>query len=364
MHIFIFKATSFRRLILVFSAASMATLSGCALSSHSSIEIPTSDSEETSSLISSPNSNVKFPQLFMGIKGGYQWGADETYDHSAPDGAILGVYGGLQLSPAWSWDIGYQYHADLNADVTAVDVKTWLIESALRYDWYLQERLSLYSRLGAAYWDMEKTRSKPEKLDATGFSALGEIGISYHVAPHLQLSAGYQYIDSIGKSNTGKYDSHGVLVSLAYTFKRFATPGSVQAVEEVDAVESTPPVKEISAFAIESIEGHFGSNSAKYCYDFTPQLSKTASILNTYPQARAIIVGHTDSIGSAAYNQSLSEQRAQAVADELIRLGVALEQVEWRGEGESYPIADNATEEGRVKNRRVEVIIPSFQLNE
>ncbi|MEL7458645.1 hypothetical protein L4D18_07440 [Vibrio campbellii] len=55
---------------------------------------------------------------------------------------------------SWSWDVGYQYHDELKADVTSVNVKTWFIESALRYDWYLQDNLSLYGQL-AAYWDME-----------------------------------------------------------------------------------------------------------------------------------------------------------------------------------------------------------------
>lgn len=96
------------------------------------------------------------PQFFIGAKGGYQWASDDTYNHSEPSGSIWGVYGGVHLSSVWSWDMGYQYHDELKADATSVNVKTWLIESALRYDWYLQDNLSLYGRLGVAYWDMEK----------------------------------------------------------------------------------------------------------------------------------------------------------------------------------------------------------------
>ena len=96
------------------------------------------------------------PQTFVGVKSGYQLTRDESYNHSNPEGAILGLYGGLQFTPSWSWDLGYQYHDKLKADATSVNVKTWLIESALRYDWYLQYDLSLYGRIGAAYRDMEK----------------------------------------------------------------------------------------------------------------------------------------------------------------------------------------------------------------
>ncbi len=164
------------------------------------------------------------PQFFVGVKGGYQWTLDDTYNHSSPEGAIFGLYGGLQFTPSWSWDIGYQYHDDLKADATSVHVKTWLIESALRYDWYLQDNLSLYGRVGAAYWDMEKTQRSSDKVDTTGFSPLGEVGMSYNVNPNLRFSAGYQYIDSIGKANTGKYDSHGLLVSFNYSFGHSSRP--------------------------------------------------------------------------------------------------------------------------------------------
>ena len=94
------------------------------------------------------------------------------------------------------------------------------------------------------------------------------------------------------------------------------------------------------------------------------QLTETSSVLNAYPQAQVTIVGHTDSSGSALYNQKLSERRAQTVVNELIELGVAPTQIEYRGEGESQPIANNDSEEGRAKNRRVEITIDSFQFQE
>lgn len=73
---------------------------------------------------------------------------------------------------------------------------------------------------------------------------------------------------------------------------------------------------------------------------------------------RLSIVGHTDSIGSEAYNQKLSAQRAMAVADYLVSNGVSRSMiVDVRGAGESQPVADNSTERGRQLNRRVEINI-------
>lgn len=69
------------------------------------------------------------------------------------------------------------------------------------------------------------------------------------------------------------------------------------------------------------------------------------------------VVGHTDSVGSDAYNQALSERRASSVAEYLLSQGVAPNKITSEGKGESQPIADNETEEGRAKNRRVELHI-------
>ncbi|KAI2676231.1 OmpA family protein [Pseudomonas sp. TNT3] len=69
------------------------------------------------------------------------------------------------------------------------------------------------------------------------------------------------------------------------------------------------------------------------------------------------VVGHTDSVGSDAYNQALSERRASSVADYLLSQGLAPSKLTSEGKGESEPIADNESEEGRAKNRRVELHI-------
>lgn len=313
-------------------------------------------------------SAAESPQVFVGVKGGYQWALDDNYNHSNPEGTILGLYSGLQFTPSWSWDLGYQYHDELKADATSVNVKTWLIESALRYDWYLQDNLSLYGRLGAAYWEMEKTQLSSNKSDATGFSPLGEVGVNYSLNPNVRLSMGYQYIDSIGKSNTGKYDSHGLLASFTYTFGSTTQPALVETAP-TSIIEDTP-VKEsvtvkrppqMQVFSPKTTNGLFGFDAVEPSQELTEQLTDTSSVLKSYPQAQATVVGHTDSTGSELYNQGLSERRAQAVVNKLIELGATQTQLEWRGEGESQPIADNNTAEGRAKNRRVEITIPSFQ---
>ncbi|WP_228288049.1 OmpA family protein [Thiothrix subterranea] len=68
------------------------------------------------------------------------------------------------------------------------------------------------------------------------------------------------------------------------------------------------------------------------------------------------VTGHTDSVGSDAYNQKLSEQRASAVANYLASKGVPAAAIQATGKGESQPVADNGTKAGRAANRRVDVV--------
>ena len=95
-----------------------------------------------------------------------------------------------------------------------------------------------------------------------------------------------------------------------------------------------------------------------------PQLDKVATVLKSYPTARVVIDGHTDGKGDDAYNQKLSERRAQTVAQYLIaHAGVAAANVQTRGFGKSNPVAPNAkpdgtdNPEGRAQNRRVEIVV-------
>jgi OOP family OmpA-OmpF porin len=67
------------------------------------------------------------------------------------------------------------------------------------------------------------------------------------------------------------------------------------------------------------------------------------------------VAGHTDSVGTDSYNQGLSERRAQAVVNYLVAKGINASRFKARGYGESEPVADNATDEGRAENRRVEL---------
>jgi len=94
---------------------------------------------------------------------------------------------------------------------------------------------------------------------------------------------------------------------------------------------------------------------------FTEVLNSIILVLNHYPDTTLNIVGHTDSVGSDAYNLTLSNNRANAVAQYLVSQNVAPSRVTSRGAGEKYPVASNDSESGRSLNRRVELSIAPKQ---
>jgi outer membrane protein OmpA-like peptidoglycan-associated protein len=96
--------------------------------------------------------------------------------------------------------------------------------------------------------------------------------------------------------------------------------------------------------------------------EFRATLDQIAQSMNQYPNSLIDVYGHTDSTGSDAFNQTLSESRARTVAGYLTTRGVSASRVRSQGFGETMPVADNATVEGRAKNRRVEIkIVPISQ---
>jgi len=104
----------------------------------------------------------------------------------------------------------------------------------------------------------------------------------------------------------------------------------------------------------------FGKSTLKP--QFYSSLNGVADTLGEYNQTIIEVVGHTDSIGSDAVNNRLSKERADSVAAYLTGQGVQPQRIETLGAGKAYPIADNSTDAGRAKNRRVEIrVIPLRQ---
>ncbi|HEY3497910.1 MAG TPA: OmpA family protein, partial [Polyangiaceae bacterium] len=103
---------------------------------------------------------------------------------------------------------------------------------------------------------------------------------------------------------------------------------------------------------------HFQHDSAEILPDSAAILEEIADVLKSHPEIKGVEVqGHTDNQGAAPYNLKLSESRAQAVVDTLVKLGVDPLRLQAKGYGDTKPLAPNTGEVGRAKNRRVQLMI-------
>jgi outer membrane protein OmpA-like peptidoglycan-associated protein len=99
----------------------------------------------------------------------------------------------------------------------------------------------------------------------------------------------------------------------------------------------------------------FTSGNADIAQNFLSVLDSVNLVLKEFDKTLVVVSGHTDSSGSYALNQNLSEKRAQSVANNLSNSGVISDRLEIIGFGETQPIASNDTEKGKMQNRRVEI---------
>lgn len=121
--------------------------------------------------------------------------------------------------------------------------------------------------------------------------------------------------------------------------------------EQAAVVESQPPV---------TLNVQFGNNKTTVEQAFYPEIEKLATYLNENPNSTVVIEGHTDDSGAASYNQSVSEKRAQAIADVLINIfQISEKRVSAIGYGEEKPLFNNDTAQHRKANRRVTAVISS-----
>jgi outer membrane protein OmpA-like peptidoglycan-associated protein len=181
---------------------------------------------------------------------------------------------------------------------------------------------------------------------------------------------GVFYDPSNAASPTGKTIGHELFLTIGCPGRQLLDkpcPAPVVAAAEpapapvVAAPEPAPaalaPVAAVAPAPKLVLEGvNFDFDKATLRQDDMGNLDNDVATLKSWGDVDIEVAGHTDSMGSDAYNMKLSQQRAEAVRNFLISRGVAENRLTAKGYGESQPVADNATEEGRFKNRRVELI--------
>jgi outer membrane protein OmpA-like peptidoglycan-associated protein len=217
-------------------------------------------------------------------------------------------------------------------------------------------------------------------LDAAGRLAEGFTGqVCIHTVHVGDDPAGAEFLRRLStRTGCGSARSMGSVMNTAalQNFEREVFLGAVPAVaaaprdsdgdgvlDDVDQCPGTPTGVKVDKRGCWVIQGlRFAFDSSKIEPQYYAELDQVATQLKGAPDVQIRVDGHTDSVGTAEYNQALSERRAQSVSDYLSARGVARARMGIRGYGESQPIASNETEEGKAENRRVEIkVVPITQ---
>jgi OmpA-OmpF porin, OOP family len=312
---------------------------------------------------------------YLTPQAGYLWTDDSR---NTQDDLLYGLAFGKHLSDKWS--------AELNFNVADLDVPVGKFEfHALSADvlgaFASGRAVSPYVTFGAG---MLKNSFSPG-ADVDDFMAQAGLGLMWRVSDHFALrpevkarwdetgAQGWQtdYLAELGFQFTfaGAPAPQPAPVPAAPPPPAPAPPppAPVQPVDSDgdgvldpdDKCPGTPRGVAVDAQGCErkgsiTLEGvMFEFNSATLLADSRAPLERVAEDLRKYPRLKIELQGHTDSVGSDEYNLDLSQQRAETVARFLIDAGVPASQMTTRGYGETDPIADNSTAEGRAQNRRV-----------
>ncbi|ACE83116.1 OmpA family protein [Cellvibrio japonicus] len=308
--------------------------------------------------------------IYVGIRAGYSYNEGScSSNHLKCDKSDTGygLFIGYDINPRWAIETSFNdigdttatySNAHLDGDLSQIDI-------SVKYAYPIYQNLSLYGKVGAAYWDA-KAKGQNVSFSDTGVSPLLGAGLELIISEHWKGRIEYQYIDRIGNNLMGKASPNKLGLALIWNFPlRKHKPAKPEPVIVYQPVEAPPPpvekpVTEQRIVIDENLGGAlFEFNKSEIRN--TAAIQPVIDVLLEDPSLYVNVIGHTDSKGSEEYNQRLSQTRANVVAKYLNSKGVSLSRIKVFGMGEDQPVADNSTEEGRAQNRRVEFIISNSQ---
>jgi OOP family OmpA-OmpF porin len=243
--------------------------------------------------------------------------------------------------------VGYHFNEDLSAELSYYDtmsqneVDVTSITGAYRLWGDTTQVLGL---VGIHNVNMDSHSSD------NGMAASVGIALSHYLTDQIELRGSVQSL--VYQQHDEDLDA---IATLAVNY-HFGTHNKQVAEEPAPA-----PVKEKMVMK-KTLHVNFNTDSSKVTDPKDQnEISDVANIMKKNPGSEATLVGHTDSTASDAYNQKLSERRANTVKNELVNDGVSPSAISASGRGESEPVADNKTRAGRAENRRVEATITGIE---
>ncbi len=274
-----------------------------------------------------------------------------------------GVRLGYHFDDFWldQLELGLEHYSDVkytNSTLTTDITRTYL--SAIKgID--LGEKFYFYGLAGGGYEDFSKGAFDNK---SGGFGHYGA-GLKFRLSDSLALRLETRDQISFHNANHSWVSTLGISFGFGAKREKVATEQVKEVAIEprvATPVQSQCPAEPREGAMLDengcektiSFEGHFGFDKVDINPAFEEKIKEIAQILDENARYDTILEGHTDNIGSRAYNQKLSERRAESVAKELEKFGVDKDRIQTIGYGQDKPRSSNDTKEGRADNRRVD----------
>lgn len=296
-------------------------------------------------------SSSTLANTYLGVNFGWTSLNDYCVSHDTceDDDLTFGSYFGYKWNEYISAEIGYDYLGKLSKDEEVAHIGGGISALTLEsvFSLPITDRFDIYGKIGVAQIFADNTEN---------FVATSGVGLEYKLNWNLAVRGEYQYFEGID-SFSNNVDVNQLSLGIQYKFGHPAPVYSERTITQKSVEFDQETVEEV--YAQHNTVLNFKLNSA--VIENEQLLDSTISELNKYSEAKVKITGHTDSLGNATYNQQLGLRRAEVVSVYLQQQGISSNRILFESKGETTPIADNDTHQGRQANRRVEVVIPSFE---
>lgn len=295
--------------------------------------------------------------------GGYTFEGDQ-HIRTSP---TFGIRGGYNFTPHWGLEpvFGFSPAEETRGSEVDVDSYTYRLEGL--YHFMPEKTLVPFLAAGAGGKTLDYATGSTARDRTDGIVTYGG-GVKYFISEAVAARGDVRGILDLGYF----YNDIEYTVGLSYLFGGARPAAKALAPAPVLPTPAPAPVAEPEPAPV-TMAAEPSPGLMKYCIDlklefdidkadvrpqYHDEVKRVADFLKAYPTATAVIEGHTDGVGDDAYNMKLSQRRAESVVSYLVaNFGIDRSRLSSRGYGESRPVADNATEAGKQRNRRIEAII-------
>ena len=268
-----------------------------------------------------------------------------------------GAFGGYQVNPYLGFEMGYDWLGRMayKGSVDNGAFKAQGVQLTAKLGYPITDDLDIYTRLGGMVWRADSSNSIAGDNHDTGVSPVFAGGVEWAVTRDIATRLEYQWVNNIGDAGTvGTRPDNGMLsLGVSYRF------GQEDAAPVVAPAPAPAPEVATKHFTLKS-DVLFNFNKATLKPEGQQALDQLYTQLsNMDPKdGSAVVLGYTDRIGSEAYNQQLSEKRAQSVVDYLVAKGIPAGKISARGMGKSNPVTGNTCDNVKARAALIDCLAP------